>query len=174
MDALAVALRQHHPERTPPRLIKAPEVQIVPEPRKTIEPPKEQWFERVAAYRPEGIRFNRGRVSGTFGLESFGEDRSIPATTMNIIRQVAKFYGVSPVDLVSSRRTKHIMEPRQVAMYLAKTLTLRSLPEVGRRMGGRDHTTILHGVRKIAAKIQKDAELAAKVEALAERFRVPA
>ena len=67
----------------------------------------------------------------------------------DIQRIVARQYNVSRADLLSSRRTANVVRPRQVAMYLAKTLTLRSLPEIGRRFGGRDHTTVLHAVRKI-------------------------
>ena len=67
----------------------------------------------------------------------------------DIQRVVARQYNVSRSDLLSSRRTANVVRPRQVAMYLAKTLTLRSLPEIGRRFGGRDHTTVLHAVRKI-------------------------
>ena len=67
----------------------------------------------------------------------------------DIQRIVARQYNVSRSDLLSSRRTANVVRPRQVAMYLAKTLTLRSLPEIGRRFGGRDHTTVLHAVRKI-------------------------
>ena len=65
----------------------------------------------------------------------------------DIQRVVARQYNVSRSDLLSSRRTANVVRPRQVAMYLAKTLTLRSLPEIGRRFGGRDHTTVLHAVR---------------------------
>src|SRR5438270_6873284 len=67
----------------------------------------------------------------------------------DIQRVVARHYNVSRGDLLSSRRTANVVRPRQVAMYLAKTLTLRSLPEIGRRFGGRDHTTVLHAVCKI-------------------------
>ena len=67
----------------------------------------------------------------------------------DIQRVVARQYNVSRADLLSSRRTANVVRPRQVAMYLAKILTLRSLPEIGRRFGGRDHTTVLHAVRKI-------------------------
>lgn len=63
---------------------------------------------------------------------------------------VATHYRVSREDLLSSKRTHDVVGPRQVAMYLAKMLTLRSLPEIGRRFGGRDHTTVLHAVNKIA------------------------
>jgi len=77
----------------------------------------------------------------------------------DIQRVVARQYNVSRSDLLSSRRTANVVRPRQVAMYLAKTLTLRSLPEIGRRFGGRDHTTVLHAVRKIEALVGKDTTL---------------
>ena len=67
---------------------------------------------------------------------------------------------------MSSRRTANVVRPRQIAMYLAKTLTLRSLPEIGRRFGGRDHTTVLHAVRKIEGLVGNDAVLAEEVEIL--------
>ena len=84
----------------------------------------------------------------------------------DIQRVVARQYNVSRSDLLSSRRTANVVRPRQVAMYLAKTLTLRSLPEIGRRFGGRDHTTVLHAVRKIENLIGNDNSLADEVEGL--------
>jgi chromosomal replication initiator protein len=84
----------------------------------------------------------------------------------DIQRVVARQYNVSRSDLLSSRRTANVVRPRQVAMYLAKTLTLRSLPEIGRRFGGRDHTTVLHAVRKIEALVGKDVALQDEVESL--------
>jgi chromosomal replication initiator protein len=84
----------------------------------------------------------------------------------DIQRVVARQYNVSRSDLLSSRRTANVVRPRQVAMYLAKTLTLRSLPEIGRRFGGRDHTTVLHAVRKIEALVGKDTALQDEVESL--------
>ncbi|MCB1496472.1 MAG: chromosomal replication initiator protein DnaA [Bauldia sp.] len=79
---------------------------------------------------------------------------------------VARHYNVSKADLLSSRRTRTIVRPRQIAMYLAKTLTPRSLPEIGRRFGGRDHTTVLHAVRKIEGLIEGDKTLADEIELL--------
>ena len=76
---------------------------------------------------------------------------------------VAKYYRVSCSDMRSDRRTADIVLPRQVAMYLTKELTKKSLPEIGRRFGGRDHTTVLHAVRKIAARVFRDAAFAAEV-----------
>ncbi len=89
----------------------------------------------------------------------------------DIQRVVARQYNVSRSDLLSSRRTANVVRPRQVAMYLAKTLTLRSLPEIGRRFGGRDHTTVLHAVRKIEALVSKDAALSDEVELLKRQLQ---
>jgi chromosomal replication initiator protein len=84
----------------------------------------------------------------------------------DIQRIVARQYNVSRADLLSSRRTANVVRPRQIAMYLAKTLTLRSLPEIGRRFGGRDHTTVLHAVRKIESLVGNDNVLAEEIELL--------
>ena len=84
----------------------------------------------------------------------------------DIQRTVARQYNVSRADLLSSRRTANVVRPRQIAMYLAKTLTLRSLPEIGRRFGGRDHTTVLHAVRKIEGLVDSDSTLAEEIELL--------
>ena len=88
-----------------------------------------------------------------------------------IQRIVARHYNVSRSDLLSSRRTANVVRPRQIAMYLAKTLTLRSLPEIGRRFGGRDHTTVLHAVRKIESLIGTDNSLAAEIEVLKSQLQ---
>ncbi|MBN9602779.1 MAG: chromosomal replication initiator protein DnaA [Afipia felis] len=89
----------------------------------------------------------------------------------DIQRVVARQYNVSRSDLLSSRRTANVVRPRQVAMYLAKTLTLRSLPEIGRRFGGRDHTTVLHAVRKIETLVSKDVTLSDEVELLKRQLQ---
>lgn len=84
----------------------------------------------------------------------------------DIQRVVARHYNVSKTELLSNRRTRTIVKPRQVAMYLAKVLTPRSLPEIGRRFGGRDHTTVLHAVRKIEGLTGNDSKLAQEIELL--------
>jgi chromosomal replication initiator protein len=89
----------------------------------------------------------------------------------DIQRIVARQYNVSRADLLSSRRTANVVRPRQVAMYLAKTLTLRSLPEIGRRFGGRDHTTVLHAVRKIENLVGNDTALAEEIEVLKRQLQ---
>ncbi len=88
----------------------------------------------------------------------------------DIQRVVARQYNVSRSDLLSSRRTANVVRPRQVAMYLAKTLTLRSLPEIGRRFGGRDHTTVLHAVLKIEALVTKDDGLQSDIDLLKQQL----
>jgi chromosomal replication initiator protein len=89
----------------------------------------------------------------------------------DIQRIVARQYNVTRADLLSSRRTANVVRPRQVAMYLAKTLTLRSLPEIGRRFGGRDHTTVLHAVRKIENLVSTDTALAEEIEVLKRQLQ---
>ena len=84
----------------------------------------------------------------------------------DIQKLVATHYNVSRADILSSRRTANVVRPRQIAMYLSKVLTLRSLPEIGRRFGGRDHTTVLHAVRKIEGLTGSDRVLLDEVELL--------
>lgn len=95
-------------------------------------------------------------------------------TTRYIQHVVAQYYGITVLDIISERRTKNVVCPRQVAMYLAKTLTLRSLPEIGRRFGGRDHTTALHGVRKISSLLEIDQELADDIALLRKQLEASA
>jgi chromosomal replication initiator protein len=105
------------------------------------------------------------RVDELLGhLVNAGEPRRVRIE--DIQRVVAKHYNVSRQELVSNRRTRVIVKPRQIAMYLAKTLTPRSFPEIGRRFGGRDHTTVLHAVRKIEDLITGDTKLSHEIELL--------
>jgi chromosomal replication initiator protein len=83
-----------------------------------------------------------------------------------IQKVVASHYNVSKHDLLSARRTRAIVRPRQIAMYLAKTMTPRSFPEIGKRFGGRDHTTVLHAVRKVEELAAGDETLAQEIELL--------
>lgn len=84
----------------------------------------------------------------------------------DIQKIVARQFNVSKNDLLSNRRTRVIVRPRQIAMYLAKVMTPRSLPEIGRRFGGRDHTTVLHAVRKIESLTSDDQKLEHEIELL--------
>ncbi len=87
-------------------------------------------------------------------------------TIEEIQRRVSEHYNIRLSDLIGPRRMRALARPRQVAMYLSKQLTSRSLPEIGRRFGGRDHTTIMHGVRKIEELMAQDSQLADDIELL--------
>ncbi len=87
-------------------------------------------------------------------------------TIDEILRKVADHYNLRMSDLLSARRARAVARPRQVAMYLAKMLTSKSLPDIGRRFGGRDHTTVIHAVRKIEELRQSDSQIAEDVELL--------
>ncbi len=91
-------------------------------------------------------------------------DRKI--TIEEIQRKVSEHFNIRLSDMIGPKRTRTIARPRQVAMYLAKQLTTRSLPEIGRRFGGRDHTTIMHGVRVIEEMKVSDPQLGEDVELL--------
>jgi len=87
-------------------------------------------------------------------------------TIEEIQKRVAEHYNIRLTDMSSPRRARAVARPRQVAMYLAKQLTSRSLPEIGRRFGGRDHTTVMHAVSRVAELMQADSAFAEDVELL--------
>jgi chromosomal replication initiator protein len=87
-------------------------------------------------------------------------------TIDEIQRKVAEHYGLRMQDMHSARRARTIARPRQVAMYLCKKLTARSLPEIGRKFGGRDHTTVMHAVRKIEELMMQDQHFSDEVNAV--------
>jgi chromosomal replication initiator protein len=84
----------------------------------------------------------------------------------DILKIVGRHYNVAKADLLSPRRSRTVVVPRQIGMYLAKKLTSRSLPEIGRRFGGRDHSTVLHAVRKIDEQVRVDEAMAKDVALL--------
>jgi len=81
-------------------------------------------------------------------------------TIEDIQKQVAEHYNVRISDMYSNRRLRIVARPRQIAMYLAKKMTSASLPEIGRKFGGRDHTTVMHGVKKVEELLQQDTQFA--------------
>lgn len=91
-------------------------------------------------------------------------DRKV--TVEEIQRRVSEHYSIRLSDMIGPRRVRSIARPRQVAMYLSKQLTSRSLPEIGRRFGGRDHTTVMHGVRRIEELQTTDSQMFEDVEML--------
>ena len=98
-----------------------------------------------------------------------GPERRI--TVDEIQKVTADHFGLKQADLLSERRTRTIARPRQIAMYLCKQNTTRSYPDIGRRFGGRDHTTVLHGVRRIEEMLTTDDQIARDVEALTRKLR---
>ncbi len=97
-----------------------------------------------------------------------GEKR---VTVDDIQKATAEHFGMKQADLISERRNRAIARPRQAAMWLAKQLTTRSLPDIGRRFGGRDHTTVLHAVRRIDELRAADAQLSRDLETLTRKLR---
>jgi chromosomal replication initiator protein len=87
-------------------------------------------------------------------------------TIEEIQKRVAEHYGIRLADMQSARRARAVARPRQVAMYLAKQLTPRSLPEIGRKFGGRDHTTVIYAIRKIEELRTADPSLSEDIETL--------
>ena len=84
----------------------------------------------------------------------------------DILRVVSRHFAVSKADILSDRRHRSVVRPRQIGMYLAKQLTSRSLPEIGRRFGNRDHTTVLHAIRKIDREMGDNPHLKDEIEEL--------
>jgi chromosomal replication initiator protein len=89
----------------------------------------------------------------------------------DIQRKTAEFYKLDVKDFHSPQRARRVARPRQVAMYLSRKLTTRSLPEIGRRFGGRDHTTVLHACRRIEALIVEDAMFRQEVDFLSQMLQ---
>lgn len=89
---------------------------------------------------------------------------------IDIQRAVAKHYRIPVAEMTSARRSKYIARPRQVAMYLARQLTPRSIPVIGRHFGDRDHTTVLHGIKATAERRAADPELDRDIQILTARL----
>ncbi|PTQ53399.1 MAG: Chromosomal replication initiator protein DnaA [Brockia lithotrophica] len=93
-------------------------------------------------------------------------------TIFDIQKVVSDYFGIRREDLVGKKRTRNLVVPRQIAMYLARELTEHSLPKIGQEFGGKDHTTVIHAHEKIRREIQKDKHLARIVNELRERLKV--
>ena len=116
---------------------------------------------------PARAQATAAALAGDASLAS-GPPRRVPIRMIQ--GHVASHYGVALDDLLSARRTAKLVRPRWVAMYLAKAMTARSLPTIGRCFGGRDHTTVFHAVGSMQAMIEADAVLAAEVAGLRRRL----
>lgn len=120
---------------------------------------------RVVAYAQlTGDSIDLDFALTTLGDVLRGAQRRV--TIDEIQKLVSQHFELKPLDLVSARRSRAVARPRQIAMYLAKRLTTRSLPEIGRKFGGRDHSTVIHAVRKIEELRDQDRDIDAAVRTL--------
>jgi chromosomal replication initiation ATPase DnaA len=146
-----------------------------PEKRRRLQAQADSFLEARNAQQD----FERAKAAGELLLKALQERAHVlaiarqiaeeepppPPTILDVLRAVARYTGIPSLDIQSARLTQNVVRPRQIAMYLARELTLYSLPAIGRRLGGRDHTTILHGHRKIKRLIEGgDVRLAADVD----------
>ena len=119
-------------------------------------------------------RFNQKEVSIQLARDALRDLLSIQnrqISVENIQKTVADYYKIKVADMYSKKRPASIARPRQIAMYLAKELTQKSLPEIGELFGGRDHTTVLHAVRKISAERQTVTELNQQLHVLEQTLK---
>ena len=120
---------------------------------------------RVVAYASlTGDRIDLDFAIQTLGDSLRGAQRRV--TIEEIQKLVSAHFELKPLDLVSARRSRAVARPRQIAMYLSKRLTTRSLPEIGRKFGGRDHSTVIHAVRKVEELRDLDRDVDAAVRVL--------
>ena len=125
---------------------------------------------KVLAYS----RFSHKEINIALAREALKDLLSIQNRQIgveNIQKTVADFYKIKVADMYSKKRPASIARPRQIAMYLAKEMTQKSLPEIGELFGGRDHTTVLHAVRKMAAERQKNTELNQQLHVLEQTLK---
>ncbi|MFH7041641.1 chromosomal replication initiator protein DnaA [Paucibacter sp. JuS9] len=125
---------------------------------------------KVLAYS----RFSHKEINIQLAREALKDLLSIQnrqISVENIQKTVADFYKIKIADMYSKKRPASIARPRQIAMYLAKELTQKSLPEIGELFGGRDHTTVLHAVRKIGGERQKNTELNQQLHVLEQTLK---
>lgn len=119
-------------------------------------------------------RFNQKEITIALAREALRDLLSIQnrqISVENIQKTVADYYKIKVADMYSKKRPASIARPRQIAMYLAKELTQKSLPEIGELFGGRDHTTVLHAVRKIGAERQQATELNQQLHVLEQTLK---
>ncbi|MFN3416401.1 MAG: chromosomal replication initiator protein DnaA [Caldimonas sp.] len=119
-------------------------------------------------------RFSHKEINIALAREALKDLLSIQnrqISVENIQKTVADFYKIKVADMYSKKRPASIARPRQIAMYLAKELTQKSLPEIGELFGGRDHTTVLHAVRKIGGERSKNTELNQQLHVLEQTLK---
>ena len=126
-------------------------------------------FNRIAAY----LNINNRKIS-------VAEAKSILRDSLNKIetnitiediqKTVVSYYNISMHDFMSSRRSRSVARPRQIAMYLSKKMTTKSLPDIGRRFSGRDHTTVIHAIKKVEELMIQDKNFENEVKDLNQKL----
>lgn len=141
--------------------VKKPEVVKEEQPDKIIPLTKEDqindWVERQKEMAAE-----------LFAIAGLPTENSV--SVERIQREVCRHYGIARTDMISGRRTKHLVVPRMVAIHLTRRLTTKSYPEIGRRFGGRDHTTCMHSDRRVSLMMADDVRLQASIEMMIEKL----
>lgn len=117
-------------------------------------------------HQPLTLEFARKHLPSLFSPEP------TVVTAAAIIETVAKFHNLKSADITGKKRTRALTDPRHVAMYLARVHTKMSFPELGREFGGRDHTTVQHGVRKVESELSTDPELAHQIRLIEQSLRL--
>lgn len=143
------------PEPKPPRLWQ----QVYTSP---IGPPIRPAAREIA----DPLRHINAEFGHPFFIEELQSKEPSGPSVQLIIAACAEYFNVSVDDIKGIRRTADMVRPRQITMYIAKNLTLRSMPDIGRRLGGRDHTTVLHAFRKIERLLATDLALVRDVAAI--------
>ena len=125
--------------------------------------------ERNPPLKPIEFRiFNSDIGLGIVGCVNCHMGRGL--TMARIQGEVSDYFDIPAYEMKSNRRSRSVARPRQIAMFLAKELTPKSLPEIGRRFGDRDHTTVIHAIRKVKELMESDPKISADVEILRERL----
>jgi len=154
-----------------------PEPEPIEEPAPVIEPPPEAEAAGDSEPDPAPAVYIAPRFE-SFGFCSYlMQEKYKPINPREfyprlsfIIEEVAKHFSVSVTEIKSQRRSRYVVIPRQMCFYLAKEITIRSTPHIGRQMGGRDHTTVLHGCKAMTKRMSANPTLAA--DALAIKARI--
>ena len=122
-------------------------------------------------FPPAPVVFQMPRVRDYIRVSDYALPAK-PAITMAAISDaVTAYYRLEPLDLVSNRRMIVVTYPRQMAMYLARELTPRSLPEIGRAFGNRDHSTVIHAIRRVEYRLVHNADVKADYKAIVKGLR---
>lgn len=108
----------------------------------------------------------RGQLKGTFSTQ---KDQTLPVDT--IIRIVAEYFNISPYDIKGKKRTKSVVLPRQIAMYVARDITDFSTTEIGYEFGGRDHTTVMHSIQRIEGLMKSDPAMGESIQTISRRIQ---